>query len=307
MTLTELKYLITLHKVKNFSKAAELCYVSQPTLSNGIKKLEETLGVVLFERAYHEIKTTFAGEQIVHRAKKILTEVQDIQQMARGLQNPFAEPLKLGVIYTLSPFLLANAITALQQKEPELQLIIQENYTHKLAQALEEGAIDAAIIALPISLPNANIIPLYEEPFVALLPAKDPLANQHALSTDDLIDKKLLVLAKGHCLRDHVISFCPECNWDKADPDSLWIEAGSLETIRHMVAMGIGISIFPSMSASMPYYNDHYLVTRPFKKPAPTRTLALAWRTTDPRTQVFDVLARNLSISFNNHFSTAYP
>lgn len=305
MTLTELKYLITLHKVKNFSKAAELCYVSQPTLSNGIKKLEETLGVSLFERAYHEIKTTFAGEQIAQRAQKILTEVQDIQQMARELQNPFAEPLKLGVIYTLSPFLLANAVAALQQEEPKLQLIIQENYTHKLSQALEEGSLDAAIVALPASLPNANLIPLYEEPFVALLPAKDPLANQSELNTDDLIDKKLLVLAKGHCLRDQVISFCPECNWNKADPDSLWIEAGSLETIRHMVAMGVGISIFPRMSASMPYYNDRYLVTRPFKAPAPSRTLALAWRTTDPRTHVFDVLARNLTFSFNHHVTTA--
>lgn len=294
MTLTELRYLLALDKEKNFSKAAASCHVSQPTLSAGIKKLEDSLGVILFERSYHEVQTTHVGQQIIKHALEIFSQVQLIKQLAKNLHDPFAQPLHLGVIYTISSLLLSKTIAQLRQEKPNLKCTIEENYTHHLCESLERGEIDAAIVALPYAMPNLNIAPIGEEPFVAVLPAQDPFAKKSVISIEDLEQRKLLVLAKGNCLRDQILNLCPQCNWGRTDEESVWMEAGSLETIRHMIAMGAGVSIFPAMNAHSSYYNREQIISRPFTSPSPSRTLALVWRKTDPRTPVFELLVQIL-------------
>lgn len=295
MTLNELRYLVTLAQVKHFGQAAKQCFVSQPTLSVAIKKLEEKLGVILFERRNQQIDVTPAGEMIVEKAKKILTEIEALEQLAKQVQDPLQGELRVGAIYTIAPYLLPHIIPELHAQAPDMPLYIEENFTAELRRELIEGKLDAAIIALPFTGTDLVTRPLYKEDFVALLPANHRLASQEAVDESELAQEPLLMLGEGHCVRDQILQTCPNIMDAVHNPDTSVrssVTGSSLETLKHMVASGMGLTILPESAARVNQYRDDTLVTRPFKQNAPSRTIALAWRASFPRPKAMELLAR---------------
>lgn len=297
MTLTELRYIVTLAREKHFGRAAERCHVSQPTLSVAVKKLEEELGIPLFERSKSSIRVTETGQRIIEQSQRVLDQVGVIRDMAQDGKNQLNSPLRVGAIYTIGPYLFPHLLPELRRAAPEMPLYIEENYTGNLRQKLRHSDLDAIIIALPFEEPEVVTLPLYDEPFVILLPGGHPLAEEASLTAEQLSGEQLLLLGPGHCFRDQVLESCPplveavtERSTGSAGP-SLVTEGSSLETIRHMVASGLGITVLPlSAATSMPYDED-ILAVRPFAPPVPFRTVALAWRVTFPRPKAIDVLA----------------
>lgn len=298
MTLTELRYIVTLAREKHFGRAAERCHVSQPTLSVAVKKLEDELGVPLFERSKSSIRVTETGQRIIEQAQRVLDQVGVIRDLAQDGKNQLNSPLKVGAIYTIGPYLFPHLLPELRRAAPEMPLFIEENYTANLRQKLRQSDLDAIIIALPFEEPEVVTLPLYDEPFVILLPGGHPLARKESLTAEELAGEQLLLLGPGHCFRDQVLESCPPlveavanraASADKGP--ALVTEGSSLETIRHMVASGLGITVLPlSAATSMPYDED-ILVVRPFAPPVPFRTVALAWRVTFPRPKAIDVLS----------------
>ncbi|AIL32708.1 LysR substrate-binding domain-containing protein [Basilea psittacipulmonis] len=295
MTLTELKYIIAVAKERHFGKAADSCFVSQPTLSIAIKKLEDELGVVIFERG-PEISVTDIGKKIIEQAHKIMSEVNDLKALAKQGQNPLVGSLKLAAIYTIAPYLLPYLIPIEQKMTPEMPLVLSEGYTADLLVALKSGELDCAILALPIEDKSLEIIPLYDEAFVAALPAHHPLAHQDVICMDELKNETLLMLGPGHCFRDQVLEYCPENNhYSKLAQDaSHTLEGSSLETIRHMVATGLGYTILP-LSAT--YKNKSKLLSYISLKPnkegfLPKRTVALVCRQSFIRKEAVYALAK---------------
>ena len=297
MTLTELRYIVTLAREKHFGRAAERCHVSQPTLSVAVKKLEEELGVPLFERSKSSIRVTETGQRIIEQAQRVLDQVGVIRDMAQDGKNQLNSPLRVGAIYTIGPYLFPHLLPELRRAAPEMPLYIEENYTGNLRQKLRQSELDAIIIALPFEEPEVVTLPLYDEPFVILLPGGHPLAAEESLSAEQLANEQLLLLGPGHCFRDQVLESCPplveavtERNAGARGP-SLVTEGSSLETIRHMVASGLGVTILPLSAATSMAYDDDILAVRPFSAPVPFRTVALAWRVTFPRPKAIDVLS----------------
>ncbi len=292
MTLTELRYLVAVARERHFGRAADQCHVSQPTLSVAIKKLEDELGVLVFERGPHEVSLTPLGEQIVTQAKRTLEEADQIRQLAKAGKDQLHGSLRLGAIYTIGPYLLPHLIPKLLDQAPHMPLVIEENYTASLTEQLKRGALDVIVVALPFNEPGIVSTPLYEEPFVAVLPASHPWREHERIPLQDLGKETLLLLGAGHCFRDQVLSACPDCLHGGAGDNGLAknLEGGSLETIRHMVASGMGITILPCTAAGADRYSQRLIVIRRFADPVPSRTVALAWRTSFPRPKAIDAL-----------------
>lgn len=300
MTLTELRYVVAVARKRHFSRAAEACFVSQPTLSVGIKKLEEELGIAIFERGSNEVTLTPVGEQIVAQAARILEEAASIKMIADLGGDPLVHPLKLGAIYTVGPYLLPQILPLLRKRAPAMQLIIQESYTGDLREQLKQGKLDLIIISLPFSEPGIVIQPLYDEPFQLALPADHPWTRQQTIAPDALGDETVLLLGAGHCFRDQVLKMCPQLNQGKTAGIQQTLEGSSLETIRYMVTSGVGMTILPSTACVPTADANHMLAFRPFKRPTPTRRVALAWRNSFPRPQAVEIvrqaiLSANLS------------
>jgi LysR family hydrogen peroxide-inducible transcriptional activator len=294
MTLQELRFIVALAREQHFRKAAEKCHVSQPSLSIAIAKLEKKLGIALFERYKNEVRVTSIGNQIVNRAKKILEEVDQINQIAQSEKDPLNGVFKLGVIYTVGPYLLPQLIPALNKAAPRMPIEIYENFTGNLRQKLTSAELDAIIISLPFTEPGVVTHQLYQEPFVVLMPGDHALTTKKAISEDDLMKHSMLMLGEGHCFRDQVISSCPSCF---SAPQTLkWqtVEGSSLETIRHMVASKMGLTILPASAANHHAYKENLLTTRPLQAASPQRTIALAWRNSFVRAKALDVIINSL-------------
>ena len=296
MTLTELRYIVTLAQEQHFGHAAERCHVSQPTLSVGVKKLEEELGVMIFERSKSAVRVTPIGERIVAQAQKVLEEALGIRELASAGKNQLAAPLKVGAIYTIGPYLFPHLVPQLHRVAPEMPLYIEENFNHVLRDKLRNGELDAIIIALPFQEPDVLTKTLYDEPFSLLLPASHPWAKRDAVTLDELDDSKLLLLGEGHCFRDQVLEACPTLQKGDQQHRQTTVESSSLETIRHMVASGIGMTVLPMSAADDRYYSSDLLVTKPFKTPAPYRTVAVAWRASFPRPKAIELLSDSIRL-----------
>ena len=283
MTLTELRYIVAVSQKNHFGKAAQACFVSQPTLSIAIKKLEEELGVRLFERSSkNEIRITEIGQQVINQAYIVLQEAQILTEIAQQGKDPLSGQFKLGVIYTIGPYLLPNLIPKLRKTAPNLKLIIEENFTANLFQSLKQGALDAIIISYPFEEPGIETAALYEEPFIVAIPRNHEWKNRSSIPPGDLASQDLMLLGSGHCFRDQVIKACPDCMSGNSELTRT-LEGGSLETIRHMVAAGTGITVLPRTSILHSPKNDPLIDIKPFASPSPSRTVAIAWRKHYPR------------------------
>ncbi len=280
MTLTELKYIVALARERHFGRAAEACLVSQPTLSVAIKKLEEELGVQLFERGGVEIAVTPIGARIVEQAQHVLEQTGAIRAIAEQGKDPIAGPLRIGVIYTIAPYLLPELVRRTIDDTSQMALLLQENFTVRLLELLRQGEIDVAILADPF--PDGGLVSLgvYDEPFVVCVPAGHPWAKRETIRSTELKEQTMLLLGHGHCFRDHVLEVCPELS--RYSQSSVGIhktfEGSSLETIRHMVAAGVGISVLPITACNAPRSDDDLLRYIPFASPPPTRRVSLVWR-----------------------------
>jgi LysR family hydrogen peroxide-inducible transcriptional activator len=283
MTLTELRYIVAVSQKNHFGKAAQACFVSQPTLSIAIKKLEEELGVRLFERSSkNEIRITEIGQQVVNQAYIVLQEAQILIEIAQQGKDPLSGQFKLGVIYTIGPYLLPSLIPILRKTAPNLKLIIEENFTANLFQSLKQGALDAIIISYPFDEPGIETAALYDEPFIVALPRNHEWKDLEQIPPEDLASQDLMLLGAGHCFRDQVIKACPDCMSGDSELTRT-LEGGSLETIRHMVAAGTGITVLPRTSVLPSQNHESLIITKPFAEPSPSRTVAIAWRKHYPR------------------------
>lgn len=290
MTLQELKYLIALADYGHFGKAAEACFISQSTLSTQIKKLEDVLGVTLFDRSLKRVTPTPIGIEILGSARLIIEEAEHIRARAKLTQNPMERTLNLGVIPTLGPYYLPQALTLVHRQHPNLRLLLREELTPKILEHLESGKLDAALIALPLFDTHFSIAPLFYESFFAALPTGHRLAQQATLSVSDLANEKLLLLDEGHCLRDQALEVCGAGSRGREE-----VRATSLETLRQMVGMGLGLTLLPALAVDAGVRTGSPpLISRPFKTPAPGRTIALIWRKRVPLPQTFEQLAATL-------------
>jgi LysR family hydrogen peroxide-inducible transcriptional activator len=280
MTLNELRYIVAVAHERSFGRAAQRCFVSQPALSVAIQKLEEELGTRLFERGKAEVSVTPVGERVVEQAQKVLEEASRVKELAQAGRNQLAGTLKLGAIYTVAPYLLPDLIPALHELAPQMPLEIEENLTENLEAALKSGRIDAAIVALPFDPPGIVAEFLYEEPFRIVVPRDHRWARRKSVAAGELAAERPILLGVGHCFRDQVLDACPELNRS----ESPVTRANSLETVRNMVASGLGISVLPR-DAMTPKYHSQLVIPVPFARPTPSRRVALAWRKSFPRPQ----------------------
>ena len=292
MTLTELKYIVAVAREKHFGRAADACFVSQPTLSVAIKKLEEELEVKIFERNANEVSVTPLGEEIVRQSQSVLEQAAQIKEIAKRGKDPLSGALKLGVIYTIAPYLLPELVRHTIEMSPQMPLMLQENFTVKLLEMLRTGDIDCAIMAEPFPDAGLAVAPLYDEPFMAAVPSNHPLAQQTSITAQALKSETMLLLGNGHCFRDHVLEVCPEFARFSSQAEGIRksFEGSSLETIKHMVAAGMGVTLVPRLSVP-----KEALQARPKRKKSadsyvrylpvvdgddapPTRRVVLAWR-----------------------------
>ena len=293
MTLTELKYIVAVAREKHFGRAAEACYVSQPTLSVAVKKLEEELEVRLFERSASDVTVTALGEEIVRQAQSVLEQAASIKEIAKRGKDPLAGVLTMGVIYTIGPYLLPKLVLQVIERTPQMPLMLQENFTARLLEMLRSGEIDCAILAEPFPDTGLAIAPLYDEPFLAAVPASHPLAECDAVSASELKNETMLLLGAGHCFRDHVLEVCPEFARYASNVDGIrrTFEGSSLETIKHMVSAGMGVTLVPRLSVPPDALHQgarrrksdeapiRYLpIVEADGSPPPQRRVVLAWR-----------------------------
>ena len=250
MTLTELRYIVAVARERHFGRAAEACFVSQPTLSVAIKKLEEELEVKLFERGGNEVSVTPLGEDIVRQAQAVIEQAAAIKEIAKRGKDPLAGPLRLGIIYTIGPYLLPDLVRQVIERSPQMPLMLQENFTVKLLEMLRTGELDCAILAEPFPDTGLAVAPLYDEPFMAAVPMSHPLAERKTITAEELKQQTMLLLGTGHCFRDHVLEVCPEFARFSSDAEGIRksFEGSSLETIKHMVASGMGVTVVPRLS-----------------------------------------------------------
>jgi len=294
VTLTELRYIVAVARERHFGHAAQSCFVSQPTLSVAIKKLEEELGVMLFERAPGEVSVTPVGQRVVEQAQRVLEESARVKDIASSAKDPLAGPLRLGAIYTIGPYLLPKLIPVLRRKAPSMQLLIQENYTHKLGEALKQGEVDVIVVALPFAESGVATRALYDEPFLVALPRGHPLEKKKHISAEELTRESLLLLGAGHCFRDQVLDLCSSVQRGPRGPLARTLEGGSLETIRQMVASGVGLTVMPSTSVQAGDSGGDLIRFRPFTRPVPDRRVVLAWRKSFPRPQAIEALRQSI-------------
>ncbi|MBY0577341.1 MAG: LysR family transcriptional regulator [Gallionellaceae bacterium] len=289
MTLAELRYIIAIARERHFGRAADACFVAQPTLSVAVKKLEDELGVALFERTSQEVRATPIGEQVVEQAGKVLAEVARLAEMADVGKDPLAGPLRIGVIPTIAPWLLPKLVPLLKGRAPAMPLFLEETFTQVLLARLKSGELDVAILALPIDEPGLQTLAVYDEEFRVLVPADHPWVARKAIDPAELYAENLLMLGSGNCFRDQVLDLCAIAINKRGESPHV-IEGSSLETIRHMVASGVGITVMPASAVDSIPPNDALLCVRRFADPQPTRRVGMVWRTTFPRHRALDVV-----------------
>ena len=274
MNLRDLKYLLALADHKHFGRAAAACFVSQPTLSTQIRKLEDELGVALVERAPRKVMLTAAGQDVVLRARRIVAEVEQMKESARRSRDPESGSMRLGVFPTLGPYLLPHIVPQLRERFPQLELLLVEEKSDVLLQRLRDGKLDAALLALPVHDEQLHAELLFEEPFVFAAPQRHPLAARASVSMAQLSDETLLLLEDGHCLRDQALDVCRLSGANEKSG----FRATSLETLRQMVAAGVGVTLLPALPVHAPVAQPPNIRVVPFRKPAPSRRIALVWR-----------------------------
>ncbi len=286
MNLRDLKYLVALADSGNFARAADACHVSQPTLSTQVKKLEDELGVQLFERTSKRVVPTAAARDVIAQARVVLAEAEQLRALARGAADPFSGALRLGVIPTLGPYLVPYLLPKIRGTYPKLRLYLREALTAELLAQVRAGKLDACLVALPIADQGLETEPVFREPFLAALPASHPLAKKKKLRQSDLTGEQILLLEEGHCLRDQTLAVCGARRGAEDD-----YPATSLETLRQMVAAGVGITLMPALATRASAIGKRLLVFRPFSDSTPNRLIALVWRRGYARTAVMHALA----------------
>ncbi|MES2939310.1 MAG: LysR substrate-binding domain-containing protein [Pseudomonadota bacterium] len=305
MTLTELKYIVAVAREKHFGHAAEACFVSQPTLSVAIKKLEDELEIKLFERSANEVSVTPLGEEIVRQAQSVLEQAAAIKEIAKRGKDPLAGPLKLGVIYTIGPYLLPDLVRQAIERQPQMPLMLQENFTVRLLEMLRTGEIDCAIMAEPFPDTGLAIAPLYDEPFLAAVPSTHAFAARKTITAEELKQETMLLLGTGHCFRDHVLEVCPEFARFSSDAEGIRksFEGSSLETIKHMVAAGMGVTLVPRLSVPKSALSprprrrqddESFVKYIPFDGDPPSRRVVLAWRRSFTRYEAIAALRNSI-------------
>ena len=288
MTLSELRFIVAVGREKNFRKAADKCFVSQPALSLAVKKLEDELGIILFERSRTDVSITQAGQAIINQAIIVLDEAEKIKEMAQQGDGQLEKPFKLGLIYSIAPYLLPLIIPLLRNSAPDMPLEIEENITKNLEEKLKKGFIDAAIVALPFDIPGIEIENLYEEPFVTVVPVKHPWAQKKTIKADMLASEKVLLLDNTHCYSNQVQEACPGLLKTGE------IQGGnSLETIRSMVASNLGISVLPKSATTLRHVNPLVKVIQ-FDKPIPFRKVVLAYRKSSVKKQALEEVVKSI-------------
>ncbi len=290
MTLTDLRYIVALARERHFGRAADRCNVAQPTLSVAVKKLEDQLGVTLFERGVGEVRVTAIGAPIVQQAEKVLAEAARVTELAAAGKDPLLGALRLGVIYTIGPYLLPALVPLMHERAPKMPLMLTEGYTDKLIERLKNGELDVLVLALPVAEPGIVAQAVYDEEFRVLVPAEHPWSRKKQVSTDDLMQEPLLMLGAGNCFRDQVLDLCSLAS----NESPRVLESSSLETIRHMVASGVGVTVMPASAVDGIARNDRLLKVKHFVSPSPTRRVGLVWRTTFPRHKAIDLLRQVL-------------
>jgi LysR family transcriptional regulator, hydrogen peroxide-inducible genes activator len=289
MTLQELRYIVALADTGHFGQAAEACFVSQSTLSTQVKKLEDLLGVQLFDRTLKRVVPTPAGEEVIDSARRVLEEVSRIRDIARQSCDPMERTVQLGVIPTLGPYYLPHILNLVHGQYPKLRLLLREEMTPFLLQSLLEGRLDAGLLALPVDNPALEVVPLFVEPFLAALPSGHALAREDEIRVDDLATQGLLLLEEGHCLRDQALEACHLEGLGNEE-----IRATSLETLRQMVGMGLGVTLLPVMAGSGLHAASNLIQLRPLAAPGAARTIGLVWRKRSPLANTMALLARDL-------------
>jgi len=287
LKLKDLRYLVAVADLRHFGRAAARCFVSQPTLSAQLKKLEQSLGVQLIERAPNNVSLTAAGEEIVARARRILEASEEVVTLARNQRDPLAGRLRVALLPTIGPYLLPHIAPLIRKSLPRLQLRLYEYQTGTMLDKLHGGELDAGILALPVELDGLEARELYREAFTVALPERHPLAAQETVRVADLKDETLLLLEEGHCLRDQALEVCSRVGVrDQQD-----FRATSLETLRQMVATGAGVTLLPELAGRGAYRSARGVVLRPFAKPAPARQVGAVWRKTSARRPAIDALS----------------
>jgi len=285
MNLRDLQYIVTVADTLNFNRAAEACHVSQPSLSKQIQKVEEEIGVAIFERTNRKVSLTPIGHQIVARARAALQEADAIRQIARAAGDPMAGNFRLGIIPTVAPYLLPRLLPALRRSLPRLTLALIEGHTESIVDQLKRGELDAVLLAVPLGDDELHEEPLYSEPFLFAAPETHPLASRKRISADDLGTEPLLLLEDGHCLRAQALQLCQRAGGQESSD----FRATSLETLRQMVAAGNGATLMPALAAEKNTVRLRYI---PFKEPVPSRLIGLAWRKSSPRRRLLEKLAQ---------------
>jgi len=295
MTLTELRYIVAVARERHFGRAADACFVSQPTLSVAVRKLEEELNTQIFERTNTEVSMTSLGALIVDQAQRVLEEANSLKHLAMHGQDPLSGPLRLGAIYTIAPYLLPSLVRIARKRLPNAPLFLEENYTVRLLEILRQGALDCLVLAEPFTSTGLNQIDLYDEPFLVAVPKGHPWEFRTSIPHRELKEQNTLLLGTGNCFRDHVLGVCPELNRFGSGAtlgEQRSFEGSSLETIRQMVASGIGISVMPRTSVADPEATDQLIRYIPFEDPIPTRRICLVWRKNFPRAAAMEELAK---------------
>ncbi|MCK6389422.1 MAG: LysR substrate-binding domain-containing protein [Azonexus sp.] len=288
MTLTEMRYIVALARERHFGRAAEACHVSQPTLSVALKKVEGQIGAALFERTANEVRITALGERIVDQARRVLEEAVKLEEIAESTGDPMSGQLRVGIIYTIAPYLLPQLIPALSRHAPNMPLFLKEDFTANLIPALKSGDLDVIVIALPFAETGLVAQAVYDEPFRVVVPAGHSWCQREAIPAAELDGQHLLLLGQGNCFRDQVLESCPRLS----EPDALAhaLEGSSLETIRYMVASGAGVAVMPSTAADPLKDKEPMVKVLPFSGESPMRTVGLVWRVTYPRPQAIDAV-----------------
>lgn len=295
MTLTELRYIVAVARERHFGRAADACFVSQPTLSVAVRKLEEELNTQIFERTNTEVSMTSLGALIVDQAQRVLEEANSLKHLAMHGQDPLSGPLRLGAIYTIAPYLLPSLVRIARERLPNAPLFLEENYTVRLLEILRQGTLDCLVLAEPFTNTGLNQIDLYDEPFLVAVPKGHPWEFRTSIPHLELKEQNTLLLGTGNCFRDHVLGVCPELNRFGTGTtlgEQRSFEGSSLETIRQMVASGIGISVMPRTSVIDPEATDQLIRYIPFEEPIPTRRVCLVWRKNFPRAAAMEELAK---------------
>jgi len=289
MTLQELRYLVALADCGHFGQAAEACFVSQSTLSTGLKKLEDYLGVIVFDRTLKRVTPTPIGREIVESARRIIDEAARIREVASYAKDPMDRTMHLGVIPTLGPYYLPDVLTQVRVAHPKLRLLLREEMTPHMLEHLADGKLDAGLLALPIDDPGLEVAPLFVEPFLAAVPGDHPLAKAKTVNIDDLAAAGLMLLEEGHCLRDQALEACHLQSLKSEE-----IRATSLETLRQMVAMGLGVTLIPILAGAGLNATGGQVKLKPISKPGAARSIGLVWRRRSPMAPSIERLAETL-------------